>query len=118
MLQRPDRRYERVKYATQDCLNLRAVTFNDMFEYRCCENKEGDRVDDPPVYFREVVGMRIRIEPPDEEDGSVHLDVVFYTLEVRGLGFHKSKEDNRVGHMDKENGPEVCRRVKMPEIYH
>ena len=82
MLQRPDRRYERVKYATQDCLDLRAVFLNDVFEDGCCENKEGDREDDAAIYLRKVVGMGIRIEPPDEEDGGVHLDVVFYVCEV------------------------------------
>ena len=111
MLQRPNNGHDRVKYATQNRLELRAVTFNDMFEYRCCENKEGDRVDDPPVYLCEVVGMRIRIEPPDEEDGGVHLHIVFYVREVRWLGFHKAHENNSVGHMDKENSPEVCRRM-------
>lgn len=118
MLQRPDSRYERVKHPTQYCLDLRAVTFNDMFEDGCCEYKEGNREDDPPIYLSEVVVVRIRIEPPDEEDSGVYLHIVFYTREVRGLGFHKAHEDNRVRHMDKENGPEICRRVKMPEIYH
>lgn len=118
MLQRPDSRYERVKYATQDCLDLWAVTFNDMFEDGCCEYKEGNREDDATIYLSEVVVVRIRIEPPDEKDGGVHLDIVFDGGNIRRLGFHKAHEDNRVSHMDKENGPEVCRRVKMPEIYH
>ena len=118
MLQRPDGGYERVKYATEECLDLRAVFFNHMFEDGCCEDKEGDRVDDAAVDFCEVAGVRIRVEPPDEEDGGVHFHVVFDICEIGWLGFHEAHEDNRVGHMDEKNGPQVCRRVKMPEIYH
>ena len=118
MLQRPDRGYERVKYATDECLDLRAVFFNHVFEDGCCEDKEGDRVDDTAVDFREVMGVPVRIKPPDEEDGGVHFDVVFDVCEVRWLGFHEPDENNRVGHMDEENGPQVCRRVKVPEIHH
>jgi len=107
-----------VKYATQDCLDLRAVFLNHVFEDGCCQHKEGDREDDAAVYLGEVAGVRIRVEPPYEEDGGVHLDVVFYVREVRWLGFHEAHEDNSVCHMDEENSPEVCRSVQVPEIHH
>ncbi len=109
MLQRPNRGYERLKYATQGCLDLRAVFFNDMFEDGCREHKEGNREDDATVYLSKVSVLRIWVEPPDEEDGGIHLDVVFDVHEVGRFSFHEAHEDNRVGHVDKEYGPQVRR---------
>ena len=111
MLQRPNRGYDWLKYATQSCLDLRAVSFNDVFEDGCCEHKEGNREDDTAIYLSEVPVLRIRVEPPDEEDGGIHLDVVFDVHEVGRFSFHKANKDNRVGHVDKEYGPEVRRGV-------
>ena len=107
MLQRTDSRYDWLKYATQSCLDLRTVFFNDMFEDGCREHKEGNREHDTAIYLSKVPVLRIRVEPPDEEDGGIHLDVVFDVHEVRRFSFHKANKDNRVGDVYKEYGPEV-----------
>lgn len=114
MLQRPDGRYDRLKYATQSCLDLRAVTFNDVFEDGCCEHKEGNREDDAAIHLSKVPVLRIRVEPPHEEDGGINLHIVFDGGKIRRLSFHETNKDNRVGHVDKEDGPQVGRRVQMP----
>ena len=107
MLQRTDSRYDRLKYATQSCLDLRTVFFNDVFEDGCCEDKEGNGEDNAAIYLGKVPVLRIRVEPPDEEDGGIYLDVVFDVHEIRRFSFHKANKDNRVGDVYKEYGPEV-----------
>ena len=118
MLRRPDRRYHGLKQATHRCLDVRAVLVNHMFEDRCCDNKEGRGEDDATVDLCELAGVPVRIEPPDEEDTHINLDVVFYGVQVRRLGFHEAHEDNGIDRMDEENGPEVRRRVQVPEVHH
>ena len=118
MLQRPNGRYERVKHPPQCCFNLRAILVNHMFEHRCRDNEDGGREHDTPVDLCELAGVPVRIEPQDEKHADIHLDVVFDICKIGWLGFHEAYENNRVCHMDEENGPQVCRRVQVPEIHH
>jgi hypothetical protein len=89
-----------------------------MFEHRCRENKEGGGEDDPTISFCELAGVRVRIEPPDEEDADINLDVVFYGSKILWLGLYEAHEDNGIRHVDQENGPQVRRGVQVPEVYH
>ena len=107
-----------MKQPTKRCLDLRTVLVNHMLEDRCRDNKDGGREDDATVGFCEVAGVRIGIEPPDEEDADVDLNVVLYGCKILWLGFHESYQHNGVGHVDQKNSPEVCRRVQVPEVYH
>lgn len=118
MLRRPDSRYERVKQTTQRCLELRAVLVNHVLENGCCDNKDGCGEDDTPVDLCELAGVPVRIEPQDEEDADINLDIVFYVREVGRLGLYESHEDNGIRHVDQEDGPEIGRGVKVPEVHH
>jgi len=103
-----------VKYATDECLDLRTVFFYDVLENRCGENKEGGRVDYPTVNFCKLAGVRIRVEPPNEEDAHINLDVVFYGGKIRWFSFYQSHENNSVCQMEQENSPEIRRCMQVP----
>ena len=118
MLRRPDSRYHRVKHPPQRCLDLGAILINHMLEDRCRKNKEGGGVDDPTVNFCEFSSVGIRIEPPDQKDAHINLDIVFYGGKICRFSFYEAHEDNRVCQMEQENGPEIGRCVQVQEIHH
>ena len=97
VLQRPDSGDQRLKQGTNGCLDLRAILFNDLFEDRCRDNKDGGREDDPTISFCELVRVVVRVEAPDEEDAGIYFDIVLYICEVMWLSFHKPYEHNGIG---------------------
>ena len=86
-----------MKQGTHGCLDLGAILFNDLFEDRCRDNKDGGREDDPTISFCEFVRVVIRVEAPDEKDADVDLDVVFDGGKIGRLSFYKSHENNGIG---------------------
>ena len=118
MLQRTDSGHQRLKQGTNGCLDLRAILFNDLFEDRCRDNKDSGREDDPTISFCEVPVLRVRIEPPDEEDADVDLHVVFDGGKIGRFSFYETHEDNRIGYVNNKDSPQVGRGVHVPEIHH
>jgi len=107
VLQRTDSGHQWVKQGTHGCLDLRPILFNDLFEHRCRDNKDGGREDDPTISFCEVPVLRIRVEPPDEEDADVDLDVVFDGGKIRRFSFYETYEDNGIGYVNNKDSPQV-----------
>ena len=107
-----------MKQGTHGCLDLRAILFNDLFEDRCRDNKDGGREDDPTISFCELVRVVVRIEPPDEENADVDLHVVFDGGKIRRFSFYKSHKDNGIGYVNNKDSPQVGRGVHVPEIHH